>query len=178
MQSRGRFAPDVVFLRFGEPVDRETTLKQIGMWAEAGDAVEVCIGRGDGEEAVRVPLRFEPAYAREGQRAAQETLHNRAPLGEAANEMRSIGLIGGIGMGVAGFGLLFWNRSRYNRDIDGLRRELSSGDLTTEERGAKTERWNELHRRLHSHSKGKGGTQVVVDNKNFEPVPQPPAVME
>ena len=164
------FAPDVVFLRFGTPVDGETTLKQIGMWAEAGDAVEVSIGRGDGKEAVRVPVRFEAAYAREGQRAAQETVHNRRPLGEAAEEMRQA-VIGASALGVVVFGLVFWNRFRYNREIDGLRTELSSGDLTMEERAAKTKRWNELQMKLYSVKTG-GRQEVAYDR--FEPVPQPP----
>ena len=164
------FAPDVVFLRFGTPVGGETTLKQIGMWAEAGDAVEVSIGRGDGKEAVRVPVRFEAAYAREGQRAAQETVHNRRPLGEAAEEMRQA-VIGASALGVVVFGLVFWNRFRYNREIDGLRTELSSGDLTMEERAAKTKRWNELQMKLYSVKTG-GRQEVAYDR--FEPVPQPP----
>ena len=52
---------------------------------------------GDGEEAVRVPVRFEPAYAREGQRAAQETLHNRRQLGEAGDELKTA-VIGGTAL--------------------------------------------------------------------------------
>ena len=65
MQGARATMPAVRFERNGHPVDEECSVQQLGMWAEAGERVEVVI---DG--ATRVPLRFDAAYARAGQRAA------------------------------------------------------------------------------------------------------------
>ena len=80
--------PDVQFLRFGTPVDDEATLRQLVEWAEAGEQIVVRIEHGGADGAsIRVPVRFEPAYAREGRRAAREALANRRPVREATSEM-------------------------------------------------------------------------------------------
>jgi len=65
-------APDVRFERNAQPVSDETSLEQLGLWAEAGDRVEVLLC---GE---RVSLAFEAAYTQEGKKAAARSIEGRA----------------------------------------------------------------------------------------------------
>lgn len=172
------YAPDVQFLRFGALVnDENTTLQQLGQWAEQGEQVEVRIGfggehgRGDGD-AIHVPVRFEPSYALEGQRAAREALASRRPLREASKT-----IVAFLGLAAVLGGVVYTLRTRVHWKLDALRKELSSDGLSEVERDAKVARWLDLQRRLHSSSNGKGGTNVSVDYASFEPVPKPPGAV-
>ena len=165
------YAPDVQFLRFGVPVDNEaTTLLQLGQWAEAGEQLEVRIGLSSGD-VVRVPVRFGATYAREGQRAARQTLEDRQ--GAATSEMTDVAIIF-VGLAAIIGAVVYVLRSRVHWELDGLRKDLSSDGMSATERDTKAARWDELQRRLHSSSQGKGGTKTVVDYASFEPVPKPP----
>ena len=72
MQGAQATVPAVRFERNGQPIDDECSVKQLGMWAEAGERVEVVI-----DATTRVPLRFDAAHARAGQRAAHAELDAR-----------------------------------------------------------------------------------------------------
>lgn len=72
MQGAQATMPAVRFERNGQPIDDECSVKQLGMWAEAGERVEVVI-----DATTRVPLRFDAAHARAGQRAAHAELDAR-----------------------------------------------------------------------------------------------------
>ena len=172
LEGAAGFTPDVQFLRFGVPVDADqTTLLQLGQWAEAGEDVAVQIGVVGGD-VVRVPLRFETAYAKEGQRAARAAVENRRPVADAVKELRQAA-VAFLGVAAVLGSVVYGLRSRVHWELDGLRTELSGHGLSPEQHDAKAARWNQLQRRLHSTSNGKKGGKPIVLYEAFEPVPEP-----
>ena len=69
------YAPDVSFERRGQLLDPESTLGELCEWAAEGDRTISVLVNG-----VRVPLHFEPKYARRGAEAGADTLRQRRPL--------------------------------------------------------------------------------------------------
>ena len=92
--------PAVRFERNGQPVDDECSAKQLGMWAEAGEQIEVVV------DGTRVPLRFDAAYAREGQFAAHAELDAR----RGTDQFFTVAAVGVVGL----LGLMFWHKSKGN----------------------------------------------------------------
>jgi len=129
--------PDVRFERNAQPVDDETSLGQLGAWAEAGERVEVVLC------GQRVPVAFEAAYAQEGQEAAKRSLEGRTSkvLAQEAGTLFSgglalVGLAVVIAVPIAG--LRFYLRSR----LDSLEQELRQEERR--QRELQTAGWSSL----------------------------------
>jgi hypothetical protein len=97
------FAPDVSFERGGVPLDCETTLGELCDWARDGVPLDVVVN------GTRVPLRFEPKYARRGAEAGEDEVRRRRP----ADIFFTIAFAGSFGL----MGYTVWDKVEKGRAL-------------------------------------------------------------